>query len=103
MPILEEIDIKKAKDLIDQGGVTIVDIRDSASFEEAHIKDAIAVDDRNIEDFLKTADKSKPLICYCYHGINSQGASGYFSENGFETVYSIIGGFEEWRAEYPSS
>ena len=103
MPIIEEIDIKKVKDLIDQGGVTIVDIRDSASFEDAHIKDAIAVDDSNIEEFIKTTDKSKPLICYCYHGINSQGASGYFSENGFKTVYSISGGFEEWRAEYPST
>ncbi len=96
----EQIDIHRAKESIGQGSVTIVDIRDPDSFKEAHIAGALSVNDSNIEEFLKTADKHNPLICYCYHGNSSQGAAEYFAQNGFEKVYSIEGGFELWRTCY---
>ena len=102
MGSFEQIDIEKAKDLMDSGQVTIVDIRDKDSYTQAHIANAIRVDEENVEDFLKRANKSKPLICYCYHGISSQGATEYFHHQGFEKVYSIQGGFEHWRTVYPT-
>ena len=100
MDSFKEIEVEKAKELIDQGGVTVVDIRNEDVYEEAHIAHAILVNDHNIEEFVKTADKNKPLICYCYHGFSSQSAAAYFIENGFQEVYSMIGGFEGWRAEF---
>ena len=51
----------------------------------------------NIEEFLSSADREKPLIVYCYHGNASQGAADYFSEQGFVEVYSMDGGYEAWR------
>ncbi len=96
------IDIHKAKELIEQGTATIVDVRDPASYDEAHIQNAIFLDDTIIENFIKTADKEKPLVCYCYHGNNSQMAALFFVENGFKQTYSIDGGFEAWRQVYPS-
>ena len=97
----EQIDVTQAKELIGSGNVTIIDIRDSGSYAEAHIHDAIFVNNENIEEFLKSADKSKPLVCYCYHGISSQMAAEYFSEQGFGQVFSMIGGFEQWRSTHP--
>ena len=99
----EQIDIHQAKELINQGNVTVVDIRDPDSYRGAHIQNAVAVNDENIDSFLRQANRSKPLICYCYHGFSSQGAAEYFGQNGFSKVYSIIGGFEEWRKVYPCS
>ena len=96
----EQLDVHRAKEIIDQGNVTIVDIRDGDSFKASHIADAVTVNDQNITDFLKTANKNKPLVCYCYHGISSQGAAEYFTQNGFKKVYSIEGGFELWRNHY---
>jgi len=93
---VKEIDIDEAKDLIAGGGLTIVDIRDADSFKEAHIEHAASVDNSNIEAFLEKADKEKPLLCYCYHGITSQSASHFFKDNGFKVVYSLKGGFEAW-------
>ena len=101
MDSFEQIDIHKAKELMDKGGVNIVDIRDTDSYEESHIKDAVSLTDSNVEEFVGKADKKKSLICYCFMGNSSQGAAQYFKENGFETVYSVIGGFEEWRSNYP--
>lgn len=101
MKAFEQIDIHKAKDLMDSSDVTVVDIRDAESYRGAHISDAISVDDETIAAFLKIADKKKPLICYCYHGISSQSAAQYFQQQGFEAVFSIAGGFEAWRVNYP--
>jgi thiosulfate sulfurtransferase len=39
-------------------------------------------------------------VVYCYHGNSSLGAAGYFLENGFKNVASMMGGFEAWRQVY---
>ena len=81
--------------------VTVVDIRDQGSFKNARISGAISVSDQNIDEFKKTTDKAKPLICYCYHGHSSQMAAAYFVEEGFQEVYSLDGGFENWKLNFP--
>ena len=102
MEAFEQIDIHKAKELIDRAEVTVVDVRDPESYKQAHIPNAIPVNDETLTSFLKATDKKKPLICYCYHGFSSQSAAQYFHQEGFEKVFSIIGGFEEWRTSYPT-
>jgi thiosulfate sulfurtransferase len=102
MGAFEQIDIHKAKELMDRGEATIVDIRDPEAYKQAHIPKAIPVTDETLPSFLKTTDKKKPLICYCYHGISSQSAAQYFQKEGFQKVFSIVGGFEEWRTIYPT-
>ena len=103
MEDFKQIDVNEAKKIIDEGNVTIIDIRDPASFQAAHITNAIAITDENVESFIKSADKDKPLICYCYRGISSQGAAEYFKRIGFKEVYSLEGGFEKWKTIYPSA
>ena len=100
MVSVNEIDVQKVKEIIDNGSGTIVDIRDSASFQAGHIPDAINLSDASVQQFVSNTDKKKPLVVYCYHGISSQGAAVYFSENGFKDVSSMIGGFEAWRAVF---
>ncbi len=99
----EQIDLEKAKELIEQGNVTIVDVRNEESYEESHIKGAHLVAQDSIDAFISKSDKEKPLICYCYHGFSSQSVANYFVENGFKEVYSLEGGFEAWRIEQPTS
>ena len=98
MACFEEIDVEQAKKMMASQEVVIVDIRDPQSYEEAHIPQAIRIDQSNIQEFLQKKDKDKPLICYCYHGFSSQNAAEYFHHNGFQKVYSIVGGFEAWRS-----
>lgn len=97
----QTIDIDQGKKLIDEANVTIVDIRDSASFNDAYIDNARHIHNENVEEFLESADKSKPLLVYCYHGHSSLGAAEYFVNAGFLEVYSLNGGFEHWKCKYP--
>ena len=100
---MERVDIHKAKELIDHSHIKIVDIRDDESYREAHITDAQLINNSNLNQFLKDTDKNIPLLCYCYHGISSQSAAQYFKDRGFQTVYSMDGGFEAWKEEYPTT
>ena len=93
----------QVKQLEGSDSATIVDIRDSASFNAGHIPNAIHLSDSTVEQFIIDTDKNKPLVVYCYHGISSQGAAAYFSENGFNEVSSMIGGFEGWLSAFPNS
>ena len=94
------ISIDEAKALIDNGGAAIADVRDPGSHLAGNIENSVNLQQENVEEFLATADKDKPLIVYCYHGHSSQGAADYFSSLGYEEVYSIDGGYEAWRLKY---
>ena len=103
MITVNEIDIKKVKEMVEKNSATIVDIRDYASFQSGHISNAIHLTDDTVQQFISNTDKEKPLVVYCYHGISSQGAAAYFSEQGFQEVSSMTGGFESWQASFPDS
>ena len=103
MALIKQTDVHQVKQLEGNDSVTIVDIRDSASFNAGHIPNAIHLSDSTVGQFIIDTDKNKPLVVYCYHGISSQGAAAYFSENGFNEVSSMIGGFECWLSAFPNS
>ena len=100
MDTFARISVNKAYEIMHSGVVTIVDVRDANSFAQGHIDNAQIVNEENIKEFLKITDKEAPLLCYCYHGISSQRAALFFADQGFKQVYSIDGGWEEWRATY---
>ncbi|TNC82962.1 MAG: thiosulfate sulfurtransferase GlpE [Oleiphilus sp.] len=95
----EHMNGKQLADLIKDPSkaLTLVDIRDRQSFDSGHIEGAFHVDNSSLPDFLRQADKLKPLVVYCYHGNSSQGAADYFNEMGFHEVYSLDGGYEDWK------
>lgn len=92
----ENITQAQAKSLI-EAGATLADIRDKASYDAGHIQNALHLTNENIQNFIRDNDLDKPLIVYCYHGHSSQNAASFLHEQGFEKVYSLIGGFTEWK------
>lgn len=83
-------------------GAVLVDIRDPQTFASNHISGSLHLDNHSIADFIAKADLDKPLVVVCYHGNSSQSAAAYLVGQGFSDVYSLDGGFELWRATYPS-
>jgi len=81
--------------------LTLVDIRDAASRAAGHIPGSVHLTQTSLEDFLRTADRERPVVVYCYHGNSSQQAAAYLQRQGFAQVYSMNGGFTEWRERYP--
>lgn len=96
----KHIDVLHTAELQQQGAV-LVDIRDPESFAVAHVLGAIHLDNYSLAEFIAQADLDAPTIVICYHGHSSQGAAHYLYQQGFEQVYSMDGGFEAWRMQWP--
>ncbi|MBT5078409.1 MAG: thiosulfate sulfurtransferase GlpE [Candidatus Marinimicrobia bacterium] len=96
---VKRVNVVEATSLLNTDAVTIVDIRDRQSFEVDHMQNAHHVTGNNAKDFIDKTDKDQPLLVYCYHGNSSQVAAEYFSENGFNKVYTLDGGFDIWRTK----
>jgi thiosulfate sulfurtransferase len=96
----KRISIDEAKTLMEVGNTTIGDVRAADAFSAGSMANAIHIQQEIMDEFLANTAKDKPLILYCYHGNSSQGAANYFSEQGFEEVYSVDGGYEAWRVKY---
>lgn len=99
----KRIDIHAARALLDaaaENGLQIVDIRDEGSFASGHITGALHLDNSGVQPFMESADTSKPLLVYCYHGNMSQSAAAYFGDQGFEQTYSMDGGFTDWELNF---
>jgi thiosulfate sulfurtransferase len=97
MDTFAPISVEDAHKLLSKGNVTLVDIRDRASFAVGHIEGAQHIDSDNLQTFIQAADLDSPLIVYCYHGHSSQPAAQYMLEQGFDEVYSLIGGYVAWE------
>lgn len=95
----KRISVEEAQEIIANNEVTLADVRDPGAFQSGNIENAINVSDANVETFLAEANKEQPVIVYCYHGNMSQGAADHFSNNGCGEVYSVDGGYEEWRTK----
>ncbi|HVZ80022.1 MAG TPA: thiosulfate sulfurtransferase GlpE [bacterium] len=97
MDDFKEISVDEARKKLESGLAVFVDVRDPASYEAAHVPGALLLNDANVQKFVDQTDKKKPVVVYCYHGHTSQGAAAYLLDQGFEEVYSVIGGFERWK------
>ena len=97
MPDFKEIPVEQAGKMLEAGKAVFVDVRDPGSYQASHVPGALHLNDSNVEEFTSKTDKSKPVVVYCYHGHTSQGAAAYLIDQGFKEVYSVMGGFEQWR------
>ena len=96
-----EIDLEAARQHLKQSTARFVDIRDPASYAEAHIPGATHLSDETFQQFIDTASRDSATIVYCYHGNSSLSGTAFLMEQGFQEVYSMTGGFEAWRQAYP--
>ncbi len=95
------ISVQEAQQKLCTEQVKIVDIRDEASFNAGHIKDSTHLTNGTLHGFMSSVELDTPVIVCCYHGNSSQQAAQFLIHQGFEEVYSLDGGFEAWRKDYP--
>ncbi len=94
---------QQAHEMVVNDSVQAVDVRNRDAFIKGHLPHAFHLTDETVEKFLVDADKAKPVICYCYHGFSSQSAADFLVSQGFKKVYSMDGGYEEYKKSYPQS
>lgn len=79
----------------------IVDVRNKNEYDFAHIKGAIniAVESEDFLNQIDSLDKSKNYFVYCSMGKRSDAAISLMYKVGFKNLYSLKGGFLEWKKE----
>lgn len=93
-----EIDVTQARELM-SGGATFVDVRAPSDYYAGRVPGASWLHDGNVREFIRDADKTQPVVVYCYRGNSSKGGVAHLLESGFKDVKSLSGGFEAWTAE----
>ncbi len=101
MEEFEHISVEKTFELLSAKKAKYVDIRDEQSFEQAHVEDSFHLTNGSLQQFMSNTEFDMPIIVGCYHGISSQQAAQFLIHQGFDEVYSMDGGFEAWRTNYP--
>jgi len=100
---IHRVSVEETRQLISDGEITVLDIRDEQSYAAGHLPDALHLKAINIDAFIENQDKGKALLVYCYHGHSSIPAAGYFAEKGFRQCYSMDGGYEAWHLRGPGA
>ena len=88
----------KAKEMIDQGNVIVVDVRRKDEFDAGHIEGAKLVPNETILEEAATAlpDKSAVYLIYCRSGHRSNEAAHKLISLGYQNVYDF-GGILSWE------
>jgi len=74
----------------------VLDVRTKEEYEISHLQNAILIPVSELPNRLAELDKDKKILVYCKAGIRSAIASEILVDNGFGSVYNMLGGIEDW-------
>ena len=101
METFAHISIQQTQDMSQEKDIRIVDIRDEQSFNNGHIEGSYHLTNGSLTQFVQDTDFETAVVVCCYHGHSSQQAAQFLIHQGFDEVYSLDGGFEEWKKVAP--
>jgi rhodanese-related sulfurtransferase len=101
--VYKRVSIFTTNNLIQEKKPIIFDARDAASYQDAHIPNAIFLSDQKLKSTVRRTARDRAILVYCYHGKASQDIAKLLADFGFSEVYSMDGGFESWRKEMPDA
>lgn len=95
-----KITAQEAKEKIDAGDVTIVDVRTAEEYKENHIENAILIPNESIgsQKPEQLPDTNAVILVYCRSGRRSKEASEKLVELGYKNIYDF-GGIIDWSYE----
>ncbi len=98
--IYHTVTAETAKYMMDEGSVTIVDVRTQSEYDAGHVENAILVPNETIGSIVpeELPDKETVLLVYCRTGRRAADASQKLVDMGYTKVYDF-GGIEDWPYE----
>jgi sulfur-carrier protein adenylyltransferase/sulfurtransferase len=97
---IREITVHDVQDKFNpENGFTLLDVREDDEWQQGHLDKAVFLP----RGFLEVkadkvlADKSQPIVVYCAGGVRSALATKTLQDLGYTDVYSMRGGFNEWK------
>ena len=93
------ISLNETKELINNNGVQVLDLRGASEFNSGHIAKAENVFVGTLPENLDKVSKDRKVIIHCQGGDRSSIAYSILAKNGFENVVNFSGGINEWVNE----
>ncbi len=92
-----KITAEEAKQMMDEGGVTVVDVRTEAEYKDGHIPGAVLVPNETIGSEPPEAlpELDAVLLVHCRTGVRSKQAADKLVEMGYTQIYDF-GGIRDW-------
>ena len=93
------ISLNETKELINNNGVQVLDLRGASEFNSGHIAKAENVFVGTLPENLDKVSKDRKVIIHCQGGDRASIAYSILAKNGFENVVNFSGGINEWVNE----
>ena len=94
---LEQVDVSKAADLIDDGKVNVLDVRRQTEYEnDGHIDGATNIAHTRLARRMDEVPTDKPLLVHCRSGARSSRAAAYLQSKGLDVI-NLDGGMLAWQ------
>jgi len=93
-----DVDAERAKELIDEGDVQLVDVREPYEWDAGRIAGARHVELERLASEAESLDRDRPVLFYCRSGNRSGMAADAFAEGGWD-AHNLDGGIEAWAAD----
>jgi rhodanese-related sulfurtransferase len=97
--MVQSISPKQARELIDQGKLDVVDVREPNEWSNGHLPGSRLVPLARLRGSPKSALPRDGVIFVCAAGVRSQTAAKLALENGLSNVYNLTGGTRGWARE----
>ena len=90
-----------AMDLPFDSNLTVIDVRSFEEFSNGHVKDAVNLPLKEMNDVAQLADfeENQNLYIHCGSGYRSVIAASLLKREGYVSVRNILGGFEKMQEE----
>jgi rhodanese-related sulfurtransferase len=91
----EDVSPQRAAQLLREGAVQLVDVREPYEHEAGHIAGGRHVELTRLSEEAGSFDRERPVLFYCRVGSRSAMASQAFRAAGFD-AYNLQGGLQAW-------
>jgi rhodanese-related sulfurtransferase len=91
----EELSPRQLADLLSEGGVQLVDVREPYEHEAGRIADDVHIELESLPAEAGSLDRERPLVFYCRSGSRSALATQAFAASGFD-AHNLAGGLQAW-------
>ena len=92
----KDIDVSKLEEMLQKGGVRLLDVRTDAEIAQGRIPQGESMPLHLIPLQMGGMDRNETTVFYCRSGGRSAQAAAFFAANGFADVYNLQGGIIAW-------
>lgn len=83
--------------------VTLLDVREPAEWQAAHVADAVHIPMRTIPGRVDELDPERTYVVMCHSGVRSLRVATYLAASGFTRLFNLAGGIDAWSREVDPS